>query len=1010
MLCLASPEPKVTIAVKEYDLVDFEHGYGNRFQRFQDLIRNRISNILHSFILAEDGRLYESLLNEYMGLNLSEAPGITRVSSGHEAIAKLLEEKRFNLIITSLRLEDMHALDLAKIVKEADINIPIVLLTYDSRALNDLMAERDLSVFDKVFVWQGDFRIFLAIIKCIEDRLNIEADTNLVGVQCIILIEDNVRFYSSYLPIIYTELMRHSQSLISEGVNTAHKLLRMRARPKILHCETYEEAWEYYEKYHDYILGVISDMQFPRRGKLDMQAGVDLARSIMVSHPDIPILLQSRDPKNRIWADQLKVSFLLKNSPTLLNDVRKFMKEHFSFGDFVFCLPDGTEVGRAHDLRGLEKMLHSVPDESIRFHGERNHFSNWLKARTEFLLAYKLRPRKVSDYASMDDLRQYLIRSVSELRIAQQRGSIVDFDPDTFDPASSFARIGGGSLGGKGRGLAFVNSMIYSYLLENRFERTKVGVPAAVVIGTDIFDQFMLENNLWDTALMSADDNEIEQRFLRAEFSYEVVATLQSLLELMDYPLAVRSSSLLEDSQYQPFAGIYRTYMLPNNHNDMEVRLEQLQTAVKRVYASTFCGGAKSYIRATPYRLEEEKMAVVIQKLVGSTHGNRFYPHFAGVASTHNYYPISPMTSADGIAAVALGLGSMVMEGGRAERFSPKYPQHLIQFSSVEEILENAQSHFYALELPDPGKKSEHHSEHHDEMKLRIEEAEEEGVLAPLASTYSRENNTIYDGVSREGPRIISFAPILKQQLFPLTEILQLILKFGTRGMSSPVEIEFAVRLASNEGEENEFCVLQMRPMVIAHEWDELSIRETDESKMVCRSTKVLGDGVITGIRDVVFVDIDKFDRSASREVAAEIGQFNTELASADVPYVLVGVGRWGSSDPWLGIPVTWDQISGARVMVETGFRDLKVAPSQGTHFFQNLISFRIGYFTIDSVGNNGFLDWDWLRSQTPAKERKFTRHLRFEDPLQVQMNGRRQEGVILKPDGGREPGRGGSP
>jgi hypothetical protein len=735
-------------------------------------------------------------------------------------------------------------------------------------------------------------------------------------------------------------------------------------------------------------------MEFPRKGELDPQAGVDLARSIQVSHADIPILLQSRDPKNQVWADQLKVSFLLKGSPTLLKDLGKFMKENFSFGDFVFSLADGTEVGRAKDLRGLEKLLHTVPDESILFHGERNHFSNWLKARTEFLLAYKLRPRRVSDYTSVADVRQYLIRSVQELRVSQQRGSIVDFDRETFDPSSSFARIGGGSLGGKGRGLAFVNSMIYTYLLEDRFDRTKVRVPAAVVVGTDVFDQFMLDNNLWDTALMSTDDDEIERLFLAAEFSDDVVGALRSYLELAGYPVAVRSSSLLEDSQYQPFAGIYRTCMLPNNNRDPEVRLEQLQTAVKEVYASTFSRCAKAYIKATPYRLEEEKMAVVIQKLVGSRYSNRFYPHFAGVASTHNYYPIEPIKSSDGIAAVALGLGGLVMDGGRSVRFSPRFPRHLIQFASVEETLAAAQNSFYAVELPDPSEGTALFRE----IELDLERADKDGTLVPLASTYSIENHAIYDGVSREGTRIVTMAPVLKQGLFPLADILNLVLKFATRGMSAPVEIEFAVNLATKAEEQHEFCLLQMRPMVIAHEWEGFSIPETDESKMVCRSSQVLGDGVVSDIHDLVYVDMEEYERSSSRDVAAEIGRFNAELGAVGLPYILVGVGRWGSSDPWLGIPVKWNQISGARVLVEASFKDLRVEPSQGTHFFQNLISFRIGYFTIDTVARDDFLDWDWLRSQQPVTKRKFTRHLSFDTPIKVQMNGRSNQGVILKP------------
>jgi hypothetical protein len=791
--------------------------------------------------------------------------------------------------------------------------------------------------------------------------------------------------------------MRHSQSLISEGVNTAHKLLRMRARPKILHCETYEEAWTYYEKYHDYILGVISDMEFPRHGKVNKGAGVDFARAIKVSHSDVPILLQSRDPENRELADELGVSFLLKDSPTLLKDLRRFMKHHFSFGDFVFCLPDGTEVGRAADLRSLEKMLHIVPEESIRYHGERNHFSNWLKARTEFLYAYKLRPRKVSDYASMDDLREYLIRCLRELRFGQHQGSIVDFDRNTFDPSGSFARIGAGSLGGKGRGLAFVNSMIHSYLLQNRFDGIKVSVPSAVVIGTDVYEQFMLENNLWDVALTSGDDHDIERRFLDSSFPAEVVEWLRELLELMRYPLAVRSSSLLEDSQYQPFAGIYKTFMLPNNHSDEDVRLQELLAAVKRVYASTFCQSAKRYIKATPYRLEEEKMAVIIQKLVGTAHSNRFYPDFAGSASSHNYYPTGPMDAADGIASVALGLGVQVMEGGRALRFSPKYPQHAIQFSTVEEMLDNSQKDFYTLELPDP----EDDSDHRKEIKLvkaDLRVAEKDKTLELLASTYSRENNTVNDGVSRKGSRIVSFAPILKHGHFPLPEILQIILKFGTRGMSSPVEIEFAVNLHRGEAEPNEFCVLQMRPMVISHEWDELDLKDTDDSMVICNSSQVLGDGMIDGIRDIVYVDIDRFERSASREAAEEIGQLNYQLVAAGTPYILVGLGRWGSSDPWLGIPVSWDQISGARVMVETGFKDLQVTPSQGTHFFQNLISFRVGYFTVNSNNGSEFLDWKWLSQQPAVVENKFTRHVHFEKPLTVKMNGRSHEGVILKP------------
>ncbi len=990
--------------MKELDLRDFELVYGSRFQRFQDLIRNRVRNILlvssiyDSFILAEDGRLYESLLNEYMGLNLSEAPAITRVSSCKEAVSLLSSGKQFDLIITSLRIGDMHALDFAKEAKKAAAQVPIVLLTYDARALNDLLANHDVSDFDKVFIWQGDFRILVAIIKSVEDRLNVDHDTELVGVQSIILIEDDVRFYSSYLPIIYTELVRHTQSLISEGVNPAHKLLRRRARPKILLCGSYEEAWAYYENLHDFVLGVISDIEFPRGGEKDPEAGFSFAKAVKTSHPDISILLQSRDPSNKQIADELGASFLLKNSPTLLSDLRAFMKTNFSFGDFVFRLPDGTEVGRASDLRSLEEQLHHVPNESLLYHGERNHFSNWLKARTEFFLAYKLRPQKVSDYASVGDIRRYLIQCLSDLRVAQQQGSVVDFDPQTFDPFASFARIGGGSLGGKGRGLAFMNSTIYNQLLNSRFEGIEISVPPTVALGTDVFDEFMDGNDLQKIALESDDDREIEERFLSAAFPARTANSLRQLLTLMTYPLSVRSSSLLEDSQYQPFAGIYRSYMIPNNHRDLEARLEELITAVKRVYASTFSRCAKSYMKATPYRLEEEKMGVVIQKLVGRRHGDRFYPDFSGVANSHNYYPIAPIKTTDGIASVALGLGNIVMEGGRTLKFSPSHPRRPIQFSSASEVLENSQRRFYALELPDPGSERDHKAEF-QLLHLDVSEAEPDGTLQVVASTYSAENDRIYDGVSREGAKVITFASVLKHGLFPLDEILRLVLKLGDHGMSAPVEVEFAGNFTTPGSDRQEFCVLQLRPTVISHEGGELDIEDTAESDVICHSSQVLGDGVIRDVRDLVYVDIDRFDRAASVKVAAEVGSFNKDLSANGTPYVLIGLGRWGSSDPWLGIPVTWDQISGARVMIETGFKDLRVTPSQGTHFFQNLISFRIGYFTVNSDLKNEFINWEWLAQQPAVREGKYVRHLRFDRPLTIKMNGRSNRGVILKPD-----------
>jgi len=995
--------------MKEYDKEELELGYGNRFVRFQDLLKHRIHNILlvsslyDSFILSEDGQLYEMLLNEYIGLNLSHTPGLTRVSSGRAALQRIREEGGYDLIITTLRLEDMSVLDFARELRAEGNDVPLVLLTYDSRELNDLIASGDVACFDKVFMWLGNFRILLAIVKCIEDQLNIEHDTNLVGVQSIILIEDSVKFYSSYLPLIYTELMRQSQNVISEGVNLAHKILRMRARPKIILCHSYEEARSYLQTYHETILGVISDVKFPREGKSDPEAGIEFAKMVKLLHPDIPVLLQSNNLLNEKLAYAVGASFLHKKSPVLLNQLSNFIQQYFSFGDFVFRMPDGTEVGRASDLRELKEGIRTVPDESLLFHSERNHFSNWLKARTEFLLAHKLRPQKVSDYSSTAKLRKALVSYLGEYQIAQLRGVIVDFDPDTFDPDDGFSRIGGGSLGGKGRGLAFASTLIDTYRLDKKYRDIDISVPPTIIIGTDVFDEFLKNNNLLDFALNCDDDEEIDRRFLKASLPGYVEQWLKELLKKVKYPLAVRSSSLLEDSQYQPFAGVYRTYMLPNNHNRTSARLEELLCAIKRVYASTYSKHAKGYIKATPYRLEEEKMGVIIQKLIGCRHEKRFYPDFSGVARSHNFYPIEPMQSQDGIVSVALGLGATVVEGGATIRFCPSYPKHLVQFSTVDDSLNYSQKNFYALELPSVNAKYDHRREA-TLLKLGLDVAEADGVLGAMGSTYSPENNAVHDGISRVGVRLVSFAPILKSDFFPLPQILRELLDVCHRGLSNPVEMEFSVNLSVPQGEPKEFRVLQLRPMVISHEVEQLQLNNISEEKLVCHSGQVLGHGVIENIRDIIVVDKEKYERARSIDVAREVGQFNLELQKDERPYLLIGVGRWGSADPWLGIPVQWDEISGAAAIIEAGFKDMKVTPSQGTHFFQNLTAFQIGYFTVNSTNPGDFIDWRWMKNHKAASEKEFTRLLRFDNPITIKMDGHSNEGIIIKPadDGDR--------
>ncbi len=987
------------------DTLWVEHGYGNRFQGFQNLMRLRVRDILlvsslyDLYLFEEDGRLYELIRNEYQGLNLSHSPELTRVSSGYEAISLAKEESRFDLIITTLHIEDMPPLSFVKLAKKSGLNIPIVLLAHDNKELKYLLLNPEINVFDKVFIWQGDFRIIIAMIKYFEDKLNVEHDSKIVGVQSILFIEDNVRYYSSFLPIIYTEMLKQSQRLISEGINLTHKFLRMRARPKILLCSNYEEAWEYYSNYKELILGIISDIDFPREGKQDPKAGLRFAEAVKKEHPDIAILLASTNPKNQKEARIAEVSFILKNSPTLLYELRQFMNQHFSFGDFIFKTKDGTEVARASDLKGLEDALRMVPAESIKFHAERNHFSNWLKARTEFWLAHQLRPRKVSDYSSVEELREDLISSLNQYRYLRQRGIITDFNKETFDPQSSFARIGGGSLGGKARGLGFVNTLINDYNVRNTFENVEISVPPAVVIGTEVFDKFIDDNNLRSFALNSTDDAELTKRFLEAEkFPEDILGDLAAFIRIIHSPLAVRSSSLLEDSQYHPFAGVYETYMLPNNQTNPLIRLNDLLNTIKRVYASTFYQAAKNYIKITSYRLEEEKMAVIIQKMVGSKHENRYYPNFSGVGKSYNFYPLPPQKSSDGVVSVALGLGKWVVDGGLTVRFCPKYPNDLIQFYSAENSLDYSQRQFYALRMDEVNKFIE---TTHDTLveTFDLSVSEKDGTLNFIGSTYSHDNDAIYDGLGRAGMRLVTFGPILKNKLFPLAQIIELLLDMGTWGMGTPIEIEFAVNLSPSNANKKEFGVLQMRPLVISQEVEELNLDDDNVDHLICQSYQVLGNGLMQDIYDIVIVDYHKFDRAKSRDVAAEVALLNNQLINQKRPYLLIGVGRWGSLDPWLGIPVTWEQIAGARAIIETSFKDMSVEPSQGSHFFQNITSFMIGYFTVNTASRKGFVDWDWLLEQSPLEVKEYTKLIRFKNPIVIKMNGHQNKGIILKPE-----------
>jgi CheY-like chemotaxis protein len=991
--------------IDQLQQLKLENVFGTRLKKFQKLMRIKIreillvSSIYDYYLFEEDGRLYELIRSEYQNLNLSQAPEITHVTTGHEAIEMLKTENDFDLIITTLHIEDMHVIKFANEIKKVNTAPPIILLAYDNKERKELTTRYDTSVFEQTFIWSGDFHLLIGIIKYLEDRLNVESDTQNIGVQVIILVEDNVKFYSSYLPLVYTEIVNQSQRLLSEGINITHKFLRMRARPKILLCTTYEEAWNYYEKYENYVLGIILDNNFRHHGVRDSEAGLKFAAEVINRHKDIPILIQTSDQNLEKKVQELGISFLYKNSPRLLHNLRNFMLDHFGFGDFVFQLRNDEAVGRASNLMELADQIGKIPDESLVLHAEANHFSRWLKARTEFYLAHKLRPQRVTDYQTPDHLRNDLINAIYDFIDDRQRGVISEFNKETFDPKNSFARIGGGSLGGKARGLGFINSLITNYNVKDLFEGIEVSVPSAIVVGTEIFDNFIKNNNLEMFALQENDDLKITQTFIEAPyFPKDIKQKLIDFLEITKGPLAVRSSSLLEDSQFQPFAGVYQTYMLPNSNPDINERLEELLQAIKCVYASTYHLKAKDYMKATAYRLEEEKMAVIVQQLVGSEHNGKFYPDFAGVGKSFNFYPVPPQKSDDGIALVALGLGKTVVEGGTTVRFCPRFPKHLLQFFSTKETLMHAQQDFYALDLN--GKLDHHPDSIKDPLVKNFEltESEKDGTLYSVGSTYSTEDEAVYDGISRDGIRVVTFSPILKHKMFPLPEILNLLLNLGTWGMGSPVEIEFAVNLSVPKGKPKEFAMLQMRPLVISRELDELVI-DVDKNELICQSTQVLGNGATDEIYDLVFVDFNKFDRGKSKVVAGEIAQLNSKLLNEKKSYVLIGIGRWGSLDPWLGIPVTWDQISGAAAIVESGFKDFEVEPSQGSHFFQNITSFRIGYFTVDASNKIGFIDWDWLLSQPAVEELELTKHLHFKTPLSVRINGHKNKGIITKPD-----------
>ncbi len=998
------------------------HKGGLKALRFHDLTPYRIREVLlvsspfDAFILEEDGQLTEQVFFEYREISASSPPRFTHVRTDKAAFAAL-SQRRYDLILVMASLSGMSVNAFGRRVKELRPGRPVVFLALDERELDQVEEAVDPEAIDGAFLWRGDANILLAIIKHVEDRENLVHDIETGNIRVIIMIEDSPRFYSAFLGLLYKELVSQSRSLASEGVNELHRIMYMRSRPKILHAKSWEQGMELFRQYEPNVMAIISDVAIPRRGEIDPSAGLDFIKFVRDRIPEMPVLLQSADPENAEIAEELNAAFADKSSPTLLAEIRSFMTEQLGFGDFIFRLPDGREVARARDLLEMEQILPAVSKASIAYHAAHNHFSIWLMARSEFELADLLRPRKTSDFGGVEETREFLIRVLSEARQSTYRGHVADLNPDRFEQ-DLISRTGGGALGGKARGLAFLNRVLSDVALPDP-AALQVRIPKTVVITTDMFDAFLNARNLREFASNCEDDNELARRFLSSPLPRKLTEDLRLLVARLGGPLAVRSSSLLEDSLHQPFAGIYSTLMIPNDDSDPELRLEQLATAIKLVWASTFNSDARSYLSTTGHLEEEEKMAVIVQPLVGRRRKDRFYPTFSGIAQSFNFYPVGAQRAKDGVVHIALGLGRTVVDGGQALRFSPRNPGILPQFASPKAMLDRTQRNFYAVDMTyEFGGDSSDPFANVREFDLATAEAD--GTLAAVASVYVANEQQVREDLTLPGPRVITFGNILKHRGIPLAETLNEVIKVARRGLGGPVEVEFACDMGDwgqpkRRGGERVrpiLYLLQMRPLGARSTGERLSKTEYKRKDVLCASHSSLGHG-LERVRDLVYVRRDRWQASKNKLIAREIEQINKRLRDEARPYLLAGPGRWGTADEWLGIPVRWRQISNAKVIVEASPRGYNIEPSQGTHFFQNITSLRIGYLTLPPgaekktapAGTSGqYVDWDWLDARQAHEETEHLRHLRFRKPLTVVLDGREGRGLVLKP--GRDPGQ----
>ncbi len=965
---------------------------------FHNLIKRRVRTILlvstfyDAFIFEQDGRLSDQLFGEYRSLNLSTAPRIISVPTGEEAL-KVFDDYNFDLVITMLRIGDLGPCELASKIKEKNKDIPVLLLL---NIRNDIIKidYNNLKNIDDVFVWNGETTLFLAMVKLVEDRWNLENDTKRNLVRVILLVEDSIEYYSMFLPLLYKQVMMQTHKLITEEVNDKNKLLRFRARPKVILCHTYEDALEIYNNYKDYIITVISDTRYPVNGVLDNEAGVKLIKYLQNDNYNGPIMLQSSDESNRKKAEELGVLFLNKYSKTLLKDIENFIVKNLGFGDFVFRDENGKVIAKAHSMREFEELLKTIPDSSLLYHSKNNHFSAWLTAHGEFLAAKYIQPMKVEDFKSTKELRDFLINIFITIRKLKNRGKIIDFNPNLLDMDESIVRLKTGSLGGKGRGLAFLNTLIISMEFEKYYNDIAVKIPQTFIIGTDEFDEFLLNNDI-DMAVTQNTDDEIKQIFLKGELSEELKEKLRILLKKIKYPLAVRSSALLEDSQMQPFAGVYETFMIPNINEDLEIRLKHLYEAIKLVFASVFLEHTRQYIETINFKLEEEKMAIIIQEIAGCTHEHYFFPHISGVAQSYNYYPISYLKNSDGIATIALGMGKSVVEGDASFKFCPAYPK--VDILPQEELLKVSQTDFWAVNLANDDFDLSK-GEDITYARLSIKDADRMGVLKNIASVWDYYSNRLVDNPFAQGPKVITFSGILKHNAFPLADIVHDILQIGAHAMGCSVEIEFAVEMEAHphKNKKPTFYILQIRPLTVDTKEVKIDLDKINKKDLFLLTYHSMGNGVYTGIYDIVFIDKEQFDNTQTQEMVYEIEKLNAKLRDEKHEYILIGPGRWGTRDRFLGIPVKWAQINKAKVIIEVALDGFNIDSSQGTHFFHNIISNNVGYFTVNSSSKD-FIDWDWLKSQKVIEKTKHFNHIRLDKPLIIKIDGKKGVAIGLK-------------